>query len=181
VDVVVDFAHRLNQKIVLQNLAGDGPLRQLMQFRVTRDLTDTSSVPSKLRPLPALDATSAVTRTFEFGRTRLGGQWTINGKTFDPDRVDAQPVLGTTETWIFTNKSGSNHIVHIHGIDQQLVSRDGAAPTPFERVKESWNLGIGKTIVLKVKFTDNVGKFVLHCHILEHEDAGMMAQYEVVP
>ena len=181
VDVVVDFARRLNQKIVLQNLAADGSLRQLMQFRVTRDLTDNSSVPTRLRPLPVLDSPSLVTRTFEFGRQRISGIWTINGQAFDPNRVDAQPKLGTTETWILQNKSGSNHIIHIHGIDQQLVSRDGAAPRPYERMKESWNLGIGETIVVKLKFTDNVGRFVFHCHILEHEDAAMMAQFEVVP
>jgi FtsP/CotA-like multicopper oxidase with cupredoxin domain len=116
-----------------------------------------------------------------FGRAHFGGQWTINGLTFDPNRIDAQPVLGATETWIFTNKSGSNHVVHIHGVDQQLVSRNGAVPARFELMKESWNLGIGETIVVKLKFTDNLGKFVFHCHILEHEDAGMMAQMEVVP
>ncbi len=180
VEVVIDFANRLSQRIVLQNLAAEGSLRQLMQFRVTRDLVDTSSVPTKLRPLPKLDSTSAVTRTFEFSRGRLSGQWTINGLIFDPNRVDAQPRLGTTETWVFTNKSGSNHIFHIHDIDQQLVSRNGVPPAPYERMKESWNLGIGETLVLKLKFTDNVGRYVFHCHILEHEDAGMMAQFEVV-
>jgi spore coat protein A, manganese oxidase len=180
VDVVVDFANRLNQRIVLQNLAAEGSLRQLMQFRVSRDLVDHSSVPAKLRPLPKLDATSAVTRTFEFGRSRVSGQWTINGLTFDPNRIDAQPKLGTTETWVFRNESGSNHIVHIHDVDQQLVSRNGVGPARYERMKESWNLGIGETIVLRLKFTDNVGLFVFHCHILEHEDAAMMAQFQVV-
>ena len=179
VDVVIDFAKQLGQRIVLQNLAATGSLRQLMQFRVTKDLVETSSVPSKLRPLPKLDA-SVATRTFEFGRDRFSGQWTINGLTFDPDRVDAQPKLGTTETWIFTNKSGLPHVVHIHDIDQQLVSRNGRPPPAYERMKESWTLGIGETIVLKMKFTDNIGKFVFHCHILEHEDSGMMAQFEVV-
>ncbi len=181
VEIVVDFANRLNQRIVLQNLAGSGPLRQLMQFRVTRDLTDNSSVPTKLRPLPSLDSTSAVTRTFEFGRARISGLWTINGLTFDPNRVDAQPRLGTTETWILKNKSSSNHVIHIHDVDQQLVSRNGVAPARYERMKESWNLGIGETIVVKLKFTDNVGRYVFHCHIMEHEDAAMMAQFEVVP
>jgi spore coat protein A len=180
VDVVIDFAKKLGQRIVLQNLAADGSLRQLMQFRVTRDLTDTSSVPSKLRPLPALDATSAVTRTFVFGRNRFSGVWTINGQAFDPNRIDAQPKLGTTETWIIKNGSSSNHVIHIHDVDQQLVSRNGVAPAPYELMKDSWNLGIGDTIVLKLKFTDNLGKFVFHCHILEHEDQSMMAQMEVV-
>jgi spore coat protein A, manganese oxidase len=181
VEVVIDFAKHLNQNIVLQNLAATGSLRQLMQFRVTRDLTDNSSVPTKLRPLPALDATSAVTRTFEFDRERIGGRWTINGQVFDPERVDAQPRLGTTETWILKNSSGSSHVIHIHDIDQQLVSRNGVPAAPYELIKESWQLGIGETVVVKLKFTDNLGKFVFHCHILEHEDAAMMAQVEVVP
>jgi FtsP/CotA-like multicopper oxidase with cupredoxin domain len=181
VEVIVDFAGRLGQRIVLQDLGAEGAQRQLMQFRVTRDLTDDSSVPAKLRPLPVLDATSAVTRTFEFGQGRISNLWTINGQTYDPDRVDAQPKLGTTETWVFTNKSGLSHVVHIHDVDQQLVSRDGKPPAPWELMKESWSLAIGETIVVKLKFTDNVGRFVLHCHILEHEDSAMMAQYEVVP
>ena len=181
VEVVVDFAKKLGQRIVLQNLAEDGSLRQLMQFRVTRNLTDNSSVPTKLRPLPKLDATSVVTRTFDFGRARFTGLWTINGQTFDPNRVDAQPKLGTTETWIIRNRSSSSHVIHIHDVDQQLVSRNGVAAKPYELMKETWNLGIGETIVLKLKFTDNIGRFMFHCHILEHEDAGMMAQIEVVP
>ena len=74
-----------------------------------------------------------------------------------------------------------NHVIHIHGVDQQLVSRNGVAPAPYERLKETWNLMGGETAVVKLKFTDNVGRFVFHCHILEHEDAAMMAQFEVVP
>jgi spore coat protein A len=181
VEVVIDFAKRLGQNIVLQNRAATGSLSQLMQFRVTRDLTETSSVPSKLRPLPALDATSAATRTFEFGRARLSGLWTINGQAFDPERVDASPKLGTTETWILKNKSSTNHPIHIHGVDQQLVSRDGVPPAAYELMKETWNLKVNETVEIKLKFTDHLGRFVFHCHILEHEDASMMAQIEVVP
>ena len=116
-----------------------------------------------------------------FSRSRTTGQWLINGLAFDPNRIDAAPKLGTTETWIFKNGSSSNHVVHLHDVDQQLVSRNGVPAKPWERMKESWNLAIGETIVLKVKFTDNLGKFVFHCHILEHEDDAMMAQFEVVP
>ena len=181
VDVVIDFARKLGQKIVLQNLAADGSLRQLLQFRVTRDLTETSSIPTRLRALPKLDATSAVTRTFVLSRSRFNGQWLINGLPFDPNRIDASPKLGTTETWIFKNGSSSIHVIHLHDVDQQLLSRNGVPAKPWERMKESWNLAIGETIALKVKFTDNLGKYVFHCHILEHEDDAMMAQMEVVP
>ncbi|MFZ5855144.1 MAG: multicopper oxidase family protein [Chloroflexota bacterium] len=181
VDLVIDFAGRLGQNIVLQNLAVTGSMRQLLQFRVSRDLIETSSVPSKLRPLPALDPSPAAARRIEFGRARIIGTWTINGQPFSPDRIDFRPRLNTTETWTIVNKSGAAHVIHIHDVDQQLVSRNGVAPARYELMKESWTLGIGETIVLKLKFTDNLGTFVYHCHILEHEDASMMAQFEVVP
>jgi len=181
VEVVVDFAGRLGQRIVLQNRAADGALGQLMQFRVTRDLVETSSVPARLRPLPPLDPTSTTTRTFDFAQARLTGRWTINGLTFDPNRVDARPRLGTTETWIFRNRGGSNHFIHVHEVDQQLVSRNGGSPPAYERIKETWNISASQTVVVKLKFTDHVGRYVFHCHVLEHEDAGMMAQFEVVP
>jgi FtsP/CotA-like multicopper oxidase with cupredoxin domain len=178
VDVVVDFAGMLGQQIVLRNSLENGALSQLMQFRVTRDEIDTSSVPASLRPVENI-GTPTVTRTFEFARA--GGQWTINGQPFDPNRVDAQPVLGTTERWILRNAGGWDHTIHIHDVDHQLISRNGQPPTPDELTKESWYIGGGQEIEVKLKFTDNVGRYVFHCHVLEHEDDAMMGQFEVVP
>ncbi len=180
-EVVVDFAGKLGKRVVLRDLAADGPQRSVLQFRVTRHVRDDSSVPATLRPLPVLDDAPAAERTFSFGQARLTGRWTINDRGFDPMRVDASPRLGTTELWTFVNDSGAPHVVHVHGTDQLLVSRDGRPPAPYEAMKESWPLGIGETITVKLKLTDNLGTFMLHCHILEHEDAAMMAQYEVVP
>lgn len=180
IEIVVDFANRLGQRIVLQNLAADGALRNVMQFRVIRNLTETSSVPTTLRPLPVLDATSAVSRTFDFDRPRIGGRWTINNQPFDPERIDAQPKLGTTETWTLRNTGGSDHYIHIHGVDQRLVSRNGKPPAAYELLKETWDISAGQTVVVKLKFTDHTGEFVFHCHVLEHEDMGMMGKFEVV-
>ena len=179
VDVIIDFANRLNQRIVLRNRNhGDLP-QAVLQFRVTSHVTDDSSIPTTLRPLPPLDPVSATTRTFVFDL--MGDQQTINGRAFDPNRVDAYPELETTETWILKNKSDATHFIHIHSVDQQLVSRNGVAPRPYELMKETWMLSPGETVIVRLKFTDNVGKFMFHCHILEHEDAGMMAQYQVRP
>ena len=175
VDVVIDFAGALGQQIVLRNLAG--PPSELMQFRVAHDRVDNSFVPAALRPLPDF-GTPVLTRTFEFNRS--GSQWTINGRVFDHHRVDAQPVLGVTERWIFRNPGNWKHLVHVHGGDQLLVSRNGAPPADHERLKETWYLAPGETVEVLVRFTDHLGRYVLHCHLLEHEDAGMMAQFEVV-
>jgi spore coat protein A len=178
VDVVVDFNGQLNQQIVLRNTLENGALGQLVQFRVDRHEIDTSSVPVTLRPQENI-GTPIVTRTFDFGRG--GGQWRINGLPFDPNRIDAQPVLGTTERWILRNSGGWDHTVHIHDVDQQLISRNGQPPTPDELTKESWYIGSGQEVEVKLKFTDHTGRYVFHCHVLEHEDDAMMGQFEVVP
>ena len=177
-DIVVDFNGQLGQQIVLRNTLATGALSELMQFRVDSHAIDTSSVPSTLRPQENL-GTPVVTRTFDFSRN--GGQWRINGLPFDPNRVDAQPVLGTTERWILRNSGGWDHTVHIHDVDQQLISRNGQPPTPDELTKESWYIGGGQEVEVKLRFTDHVGRYVFHCHVLEHEDDAMMGQFEVVP
>jgi FtsP/CotA-like multicopper oxidase with cupredoxin domain len=173
-DVVVDFAGRLGQTLYLRDAASGV---DILQFRVTQDLTDNSSVPGTLRPLPAIGVPTA-TRTFNFDRTE--GHWTINGLRFDPNRVDAQPVLGSVEKWVFHNPTGAPHTVHLHDIDQQCLTRNGGPCYPYETMKETWLLDPGETIEVKLKFTDYTGRYVFHCHMTEHEDDGMMSQFEVV-
>jgi FtsP/CotA-like multicopper oxidase with cupredoxin domain len=173
-DVVVNFAGQLGQNIYLvDTLTGT----QLLEFRVTQDVTDDSSIPATLRPLPDIGEPS-VTRNWSFDRT--GEHWTINGLRFDPNRVDATPVLGTTERWVFTNPTGQPHTVHIHDVSQQCMSRDAGACYPYETMKETWYLAPGEVLELKLKFTDHLGMYMLHCHMMEHEDDGMMTQFEVV-
>jgi FtsP/CotA-like multicopper oxidase with cupredoxin domain len=173
-DVVVNFAGRLAQEVYLMDtLTG----AQLLQFRVTRHIVDDSTIPPTLRSLPDIGEPT-VTRTWNFDRTE--GHWTINGLRFDPDRIDAQPVLGATEKWIFTNPTGMPHTVHIHDVSQQCITRNGGACYPYETMKETWYLDPGETIEVKLKFTDHTGKYMIHCHMIEHADDGMMAQFEVV-
>jgi FtsP/CotA-like multicopper oxidase with cupredoxin domain len=173
-DVVVDFAGKLGQELYLMDAYQVVPL---LKFRVNHTAIDTSTIPSTLRALPEIGQPT-VTRNFSFDFT--SNHWSINGLTFDPNRIDARPVLGTTEKWVFTNPTGTTHMVHIHDVDQQCISRDGGPCYPYEKMKETWAVGPGETLELKMKFTDHVGKYVLHCHILEHEDDGMMTQFEVV-
>jgi FtsP/CotA-like multicopper oxidase with cupredoxin domain len=173
-DVVVDFAGKLGQELYLMDAYQMVPL---LKFHVTQHVTDTSTIPSTLRALPDIGPPT-VTRNFSFDFT--SNHWTINGAVFDPNRIDARPVLGTTEKWVFTNPTGTTHMVHIHDVDQQCLSRDGGPCYPYEPMKETWSLNPGETIELKLKFTDHIGIYMLHCHILEHEDDGMMTQFEVI-
>jgi FtsP/CotA-like multicopper oxidase with cupredoxin domain len=185
-DVVIDFGGMpVGTEVVLQN--GDAPFgpgdrdAEVMQFRVARDETDTSSpVPPTLRPVIQTDE-PVVERLWNLDQE---DGWTINGKRFDPNRVDAYPVLGTTERWTFRNTTSLPHIAHTHLGDQKLVSstRNGQVqpPQPYERTKESWYLAPGDEITFDIKFTDHLGKFVFHCHVLEHEDSAMMTQFQTV-
>jgi spore coat protein A len=174
VDVVIDFAGLLGQTLILTDTRTG---TDLMEFRVTQDLVEGSSIPGTLRILPDIGEPT-VTRTFEFGMT--DGHWTINGYRWDSNRIDAQPVLGTTEKWIIRNTSGTAHTFHLHDVDQQCISRNGGPCYAYEELKETWYLAGFEEIELKMKFSDHTGKYVFHCHMLEHEDDGMMAQFEVV-
>jgi hypothetical protein len=103
--------------------------------------------------------------------------------TFDPDRVDAQPQVDALETWLFVNASPTNtsHYIHIHDVPFKVLSRNGMPPTGAETgLKDTFRLDPGEVLVAGTKFSDHLGVFMLHCHMLNHEDHGMMTTFEVV-
>ncbi len=179
-EVVIDFTGLNGQNIQLRNGRNN---TDLLQFRVGSTVTGpTGSVPATLRnDWPDLTTQPiAANRTFVFDENSEG-DWAINDLAWDHDRYDARPVLGTTEKWTLVNPSAvDTHVVHIHDVDQQLLTRNGDPPEPYEAHKESWLLGPGQTVEVLLRFTDHTGPYVFHCHILEHEDGGMMSQFEVV-
>ena len=191
-DVVVDFHGEEGQDVVLQTVprtdsdTGTGSrVGQLMQFRVRRKAPDHSQVPDRL-PSPQLaKAPKKVSMTWTFsleGSQDSGGTfWAINGKAFDADRIDHRVKLGSTETWRLRNTSEVTHYVHIHEEQWRTVSRDGKTPPPWERgLEDTWKLDPGEEVVVAARFTDYTGPFMIHCHMLDHEDHGMMATFEVV-
>jgi FtsP/CotA-like multicopper oxidase with cupredoxin domain len=100
---------------------------------------------------------------------------------FDPDRVDHQVALGSVERWRLRNTSDMTHYVHLHEEQWQTVSRNGRRPPPWEQgYEDTWRLDPGETVDVAARFTDYAGLFMVHCHMLDHEDHGMMAQFEVV-
>ena len=107
--------------------------------------------------------------------------WTINGKIWETDRVDANPKLGTTEIWSLQNNSGGwFHPVHIHLVDFQILDRNGRPPYAFERGwKDVAYVGEGETVRVAMKFGPHKGRYVMHCHNVVHEDHDMMNQFEV--
>lgn len=187
VDLIIDFTNvPAGTNIVVQNLAGgSGATAEVLQFRVTamRYGKDTSSVPSTLRQVvrtPPADAT--VTRAFTLNVTGGPGGpiFSFNGQPFDTARIDANPQLNATEIWSFTSVTQMDHPIHIHGISWQILDINGTPPPAWDMGwKDTFNVPAFATVRVIGKFTDYVGDYVFHCHILEHEDFGMMGQLRV--
>lgn len=131
------------------------------------------AIPARLRVVPPLrEADATVTRTISMS------QGLINGKKMDPDRVDVSARLGATELWHVENLVGLDHPFHLHGFQFQVVSRNGE-PEPFRCWKDTVNVPKHEEVRFLVRFDDFPGKWMFHCHILDHEDHGMMGILEV--
>jgi FtsP/CotA-like multicopper oxidase with cupredoxin domain len=178
-DVVVDFsAFPVGSEVTLVNSFGTGATRDVMRFVVTRTGKDDTRVPPRLAELRTLAAADAVAeRQFDF---RLGGgRWTINNQPYDPAGSLAAPRLGTVELWRFT--SDFHHPVHVHLGHFQVLSRNGRSPEPWESGwKDTVDVRPYEAVEVLVKFAGYRGRYMLHCHNLEHEDMAMMANFDVV-
>jgi spore coat protein A len=179
-DVVVDFSRlRIGSSVTLVNRAGDGPAAQIMRFDVVRAERDESSVPAKLSDVRAPKPEEAGnTRVFDFSYQRASHSWRINGKAFDPIRMDARPKLDATEIWQL--KTDFSHPLHLHLVHFQVLGHSGR-PAPYDAGwKDTIDLSPGQTANILVRFTGHRGRYVFHCHNLEHEDMSMMGNFEVL-
>jgi FtsP/CotA-like multicopper oxidase with cupredoxin domain len=106
-----------------------------------------------------------------------GMAFTINGRTFDPERTDAIVKLGTVEEWEIVNGGGMmmafDHPFHIHTNAFQVLNQNAKSP-PFQAWKDTVNVPMGESVRVRIPFQDFPGRTVYHCHILDHEDLGMM-------
>ena len=184
-EIVIDFAaFPLGTRLMLKNTAGAPGLDTVMRFDVVRAEAEPSALPAALRPFVPLDPIAATTtRTFYTALDQSTGKWTISGNTYDPARIDAQPILGTTEIWQFVNVDTIVHPMHLHHSPVQILDRNGVAPTLASGEvgwKDTVAVQPGETVRVLVQFTGYLGTYVFHCHHLEHEDHDMMGQFEVI-
>lgn len=99
--------------------------------------------------------------------------FTIDGKTFDPDRVDQSVRIGTVEEWTLTNTSQLDHPLHLHVWPMQVVAENGQ-PVTAPAWQDVVNVPARGQTTIRVAFDDFPGRTVYHCHVLDHEDSGMM-------
>ena len=198
-DVVIDFREHAGEQILLRSDSFE-----LMQFRVgRRKVEDTSSLPRDLRPVPRLlEKDAAITRALTIdeymnkaGETML---MLLNRSHWDMP-VTERPVLNTTEIWSIVNPTDDSHPIHLHLVRFQILDRrrfdqltyrmtgqvryTGAAEPP-EPSESGWKdtVRAHSSMVTRfiVRFEGYTGRYVWHCHVLEHEDNEMMRPFEVV-
>lgn len=177
--------------------AGDDYPEQLM---ATVESTGRSvapiAIPAQLQPVQDLRGVPIdEERTFRFTDPgQPGGKpelFTINGRVFNESCVDTLVPLGNVERWTILNTSQEEHVFHIHQTDFQVVRADGVE-VPFNGYQDTVNLPsatvdsatgdlVPSVTVVLIPFTNPVivGKFVYHCHIVQHADQGMMASIYV--
>ncbi len=193
---------RMSQSSAIQN----GEELTLMQFIISSEKGPQKEIPTKLSKIETIAQSNANNqdnpRTFHFAFEHM--EWVINGETFEMNEVaDWEKVkLNTTEVWEFVNGGDGGgmgmmgnmmqmpHPVHIHGLQFQIINRDisGVDHASWQSVKDGFlDKGWQDTFLLLpgmktrviMRFKDFTGKYIYHCHNLEHEDMGMMRNFEI--
>lgn len=180
-EILVDFSTMTDEEsLAIVNEEGI----ELLPFDVALDDSPAGSTELRTVDEPFLsEQERAMPVTKEIELFGMADMVTINGRQFDMDRIDLRQERGVAEVWEVYNKpdmmGGMIHPFHIHGTQFKIISRDGKEPPPNEQgLKDSVLVNPDERVKLLVMFPEK-GIFVFHCHILEHEDNGMMGQVEV--
>lgn len=185
-DVVIDFSrYRVGSQVVLENTLGPGPeqVGRVLRFDVTHEARDSSLVPDRLRSLAPLPAVTG-SRSFELRMDEeesAGARAYINDRTYDPHRTDSRVPHGGSEIWTVTNTNRkAPHNFHVHLVQFRVLERNGGRPGPDEQgLKDTVRLLPGDTVKLQVTFRSYRGRYLYHCHMLDHAAMGMMATMEI--
>ena len=196
-DIVVDFSQlpASTTEVYLVNRAeqtnGRGPTGNLLPMASAPKLLklvirpgavqDNSRVPAVLKPRPAQDLPVVQERSWHFDRAN--GMWTVNGQIVDLNRCDAQVKQGTAEIWNISTAGGWAHPVHVHLEEYHILTYNDkpVAGTSLGGRKDVFALYPGDQMRIYMKFRDWLGKYVMHCHNVVHEDHAMMVRWDIVP
>jgi FtsP/CotA-like multicopper oxidase with cupredoxin domain len=156
-----------NTPIVLANFNYGSPVEMM-------------ALPTKLTSITPLPSPQQVRRfTLNHGMfPGMGMAFLINGQPYKHQRIDTQVKLNTVEEWELVNTGVMDHPFHIHVNSFQIISRNGQKE-PFFAWRDTVLVRPGETVRIRIPFQDFTGKTVYHCHILDHEDLGMMGNLEI--
>jgi FtsP/CotA-like multicopper oxidase with cupredoxin domain len=173
-----------NVKLASVVVSGKPQDTTALQARLLEPADNQDSIGTTPADVLALPITNR--RVITFSETEDGNTFFIDGKEYDPSRDDITVTLGAVEEWTLRNVSGERHVFHIHQLDFLVTSVNGV-PQPPDHLNDVVDLpyaqnGVPGEVKVIIPFTDPimVGRFVFHCHIVGHEDAGMMANLVVL-
>jgi FtsP/CotA-like multicopper oxidase with cupredoxin domain len=156
------------------------PEVQLATLTIDGDAQPPAALPASVAVGRNLDSAEIATRRdIFFNDVDDDPVFEVNGQQFDPNRIDELVQLGTVEEWTIRNVTAEQHPFHIHVNDFQVVGIDGE-PVDAYSWEDTTPIPAFGEIVIRTRFLDFPGKFVYHCHLLDHEDQGMMGVVEVV-
>ena len=166
----------------------DETLGRVLELRPNGSVSGTGPLPDKLATLDRISESEiTVDRTFRMRDSRnfweFSPTWSINGVQMDMQRIDQMVKLGDTERWTIISGDGQ-HVFHPHQTQFQILSINGEPPPPEESGWEDsvWVNG-GREVVIAARFDTYAAEqvpYMFHCHILDHEDLGMMGQFLVI-
>jgi FtsP/CotA-like multicopper oxidase with cupredoxin domain len=184
-EIVVDFSGDLGNEEVFTDIASGN---NLFKVNVSKVATAITTLPAQLITLAKLNQANAV-NTRIFALSGGMGQLRINGVTMDLNFINETVPLDVVEIWEVTSNMNMVHNFHIHATHFQIIERNGSAanvPANEQGFKDTVYLPPNETVKFIVKMVDYSSAstpdnaYMYHCHILEHEDAGMMGQFVVV-
>jgi FtsP/CotA-like multicopper oxidase with cupredoxin domain len=158
--------------------AGGNDHLDLLQLRAGNSLAESRRIPDRLET----SAAATLDRVAAHRSFQLDGR-EINGQQMEMSRIDTVVGAGTTELWTVRNTHNQPHNFHVHGVAFQIVPPGASRPDPQLGWKDTVLLGAGETVQLAMTFPpyqDPLTPYMYHCHLMWHEDVGMMAQFTVV-
>jgi len=180
-EILIDFSnYKLGDKITLRDAEYN-----LMTINIAEETNKLSKLPDNLTEIKYHNR-DEVSKIRKFVMSGMGPMVAINGKQMNMDRIDEKLNLNELEEWVITNESvgmgmmnSTPHPFHIHGVQFQIIERNGKSPPLNERGwKDTVLVDNGEEVRVLAVFRKK-GLFMYHCHILEHEDSGMMGQFLV--
>ena len=160
----------------------DDTFGRVLEIRPNGTVSSTGPLPDRLATIDRISE-SEITVDRRFHMDRIGDGWGINGVKMDMNRINELVRFGNVERWTITAETG-RHVLHVHQTQFQVLSINGKPPQPEDAGwEDSIFVDPGREVVIAARFdsyADNDTPYMYHCHILDHEDLGMMGQFLVI-
>ena len=180
-EIVVDFSDDMGKTIDFIDTFNS---KTFLTININKRISNITQTPNNLTKLKFYTKSQAI-NTREFTLSGMMGQFYINNKAMDKDRIDENIPLNQIEIWKVKNDMMMTHNFHIHATHFTILERNGSSKNVYENekgYKDTVRLPGNESVTLMVKMTDykdNKNPYMYHCHFLEHEDRGMMGQFIV--